>query len=106
MASCGCGVTPAPDRSQFGCERPTADRALIRYLDFTLYANRHCNWPSGRRRARPHGDRSVNVLHELLDPQFFRLILPESYAFWGHGLRAVVIGIPIIIHAVWRDKKR
>lgn len=36
----------------------------------------------------------------------FRLVLPENYAFLGHGLPAVVIGIAIIIHAVWNDKKR
>jgi len=37
---------------------------------------------------------------------FFRLILPERYAFWGHGLPAVVIGIAIIIHAMWGGNKR
>lgn len=32
MASCGCGVTPAPDRSQCGSERPAADLASISLL--------------------------------------------------------------------------
>lgn len=34
------------------------------------------------------------------------MFLPESYDFLGRGLPAVVIGIAIIIHAVWSGKKR
>jgi hypothetical protein len=36
----------------------------------------------------------------------FRSILPESFGFLGNGLPAIVIGVAIIIHTVWSNRKR